>query len=311
MVGMLMIVILGVEFTARPESWYWLTGPLAEEDGRRSNDSKDAPVPLQEEPLPPGAFRLAAAVPAAEPAENSPRVVDADPARLDPELVAGVHDNSLGIRNDESAAYYKILAQARRFSQTELDSAAADHVTFAQMNADPDDFRGRLITLRGRLKRLTPIPALENDFGIETVYEAWIVTPDSGSDPILLHFTEIADGTPTGMNLDVGCRFTGYFFKKYAFVARDGLHITTMLLGKRLEGLPVAAKTPEFGLAPYIVALAVFMGSVLVFAVWRYSVGDRRFRRAHLARIQQATHSIPADLDISTGGEAEVKSPDA
>lgn len=289
LVGVLAVVIISIEFAARPSTWYWLTGPPHDETDIATNQSAkkinksdiDARLDRPGNPLPEGGFRVVAAVvpdnaPTA-PAEN-------DPARLDPLVFEAVKDDSLGVRSSERGAYFQTLARARDLSQNMLQTRASSEVTFAQMFTDPDDYRGRLITIKGRVKRLHPVAAVKNDFGITTIYEAWIITVDSGDNPLLLHCTEIPDGIPTGQDLDLPCRFTGYFFKKYAYAAVHGLHSTTMLLGKRLQWTP-PPKTTGMGLAPYILGIVLAMAGMTALVLWRYSVSDRRSRQAHLDRM--------------------------
>ncbi|QDT46785.1 hypothetical protein Pan258_08050 [Symmachiella dynata] len=320
MVATLGAVVMGFQFAAQPESWYWLTGPPVDAQSSAANPPEkpiDARLNPEADAVPPGGFRLAEPLPANPPVENPQQVDDNDPTRLDPTLLSNLYDNKLGIRNAEQGAYYKILAQARELSEQQLESAAADAVTFAQMFTDPDDYRGRLVTIHGRVKQLTPMQAVKNDFGIETVYEAWMLTPDSGTNPVLMHFTNIPEGIPTGTDLDLDCRFTGYFFKKYAFVAQHGPHSTTMLLGKELRWTPPQTIAPELGLAPYILGVVVLMGVVLAALFWRYSAGDRRFRRTQLQRIQHAAHEPLVDLEtaplqeLQPATEEEPPGPDA
>jgi len=291
MVGMLVVVIIGVEFASRPESWYWLTGPPTPQNGETTPQPEggDIDARLDRTPLPPGGFRLVQMVPEDQP-QSDPPEANNDPTTIDPVIFKNVRDNSLGVRNNERGAYFKILAIARDLPEEQLQQAALRGVTFAQMFTDPEDYRGKLVTISGNVKRLMAVPAGQNDFGIKTIYEAWILTTDSGTNPLVLHFTDLPEGIPQGEQVDLSCRFTGYFFKKYAYEAGHGPHSTTMLLGKRLEWIQPAKISADGSLAPYILGLVLIVGAVTIFALWIYAASDRRFRRSHLDRILQASH---------------------
>ncbi len=299
LVGLLAIVLIATKLAGRPSTWYWLTGPPTVENGSDAavtqHEEVDARLKSPEDDLPPGGFRVVdppadkSLTPPSEPA-SSRTATD-----LNPQLLADVRDNTLGIRNAERESYYRILAHARNLTPDQLQSATNNNVTFAQMFTDPDGYRGRLVTVKGSVKRLYPIKVLQNESGIESVYEAWILTPDSGKNPLLLHCTSIPADIPTGDGLDLPCRFTGYFFKKYAYAAGHGAHSTTLLLGRQLDWTPPPASAAGRGFAPYFFGIVCLLGVVVVVAVWRYSAGDRRFRRQHLDRILQAAHEPPTD----------------
>lgn len=300
MMGMLTLVVVGIEFAAQPSTWYWLTGPPQGGEAGRTGEvtQVDARLPQPVDEPPAGGFLLAKSD--AEPAEiegGEAAQITNDPGRLDPQIFSTVRDDTLGLRSSERGAYFQGLAQVKKMTDREISQYAVDDVTFAQMFLNPDDYRGRLITIRGRVKRLYPVAAVENDFGIETIYQAWILTPDSGDNPLLLHCTEITDGMPTGENLDLACWCTGYFFKKYAYTAVHGLHSTTLLLGGKLHWTPPPPQVSDLGLAPYILGVVIAMGAVLLLVLWRYSVSDRRFRELQLESIKQ--------LDLSGLSDAE------
>ncbi len=286
LVGVLAMVIVSIEFASRPSTWYWLTGPPVEtanlESESATQDDVDARLDPTADDVPPGGFRVVGPNQAQTEPVQQKQDDSADPTHLEPELFASIRDNSLGIRNAERGAYYKTLAQARDLTEQQLQAAAINNVTFAQMFTDPDDYRGELVTVKGNIKRLSAVQAGKNDFGIDLVYEAWILTPDSGNNPLLLHSTGLPEGIPLGDKLDVPCHFTGYFFKKFGYAAGHGPHSTTLLLGKQLRGIPSPdpISASGWGIAPYILGIATLLGFVVIVAVWRYSAGDRRFQRS-------------------------------
>ena len=140
------------------------------------------------------------------------------PVALDPEILAPVLEPSgslisRGIRAAESEAYYRVLDHARQVEATRLEAAAArflqkrrnvaalpgtrkrpmaDFPVFVDLYNNvktPEIYHGQPVTLRGHLRKLVALPAGDNEYGIETLYEAWLYTQNSQQHPavVILH----------------------------------------------------------------------------------------------------------------------------
>jgi hypothetical protein len=166
-----------------------------------------------------GLAATAVAVPPAGTADGS-RAEAAPAALIDPEVFRPVlvPEGSLisrGIRAGESAAYYRVLDHARRVDPETLRRAAARFLAARQKASGsaavrrlpveefpvfvdlyenvrrPEVYLGKPVTLRGHLRKLVEMPAGENPYGIQTLYEAWLFTSDSQQHPTVLVMTSV------------------------------------------------------------------------------------------------------------------------
>lgn len=166
---------------------------------------------------------------------------DVAAARLDPERfhLVDVTDRT-ELSFEESDAYYAILNHVRSVEATRIRQQAAevlqkrwretdrfhkvpvgDFPLFYDLTESPEFYRGRPITLSGHLIRLVKYPAGPNDYGIETLYEGWLVTPDSQRHPTIVAFTRLPAGMEIGEQLIDGVSVTGYFLKLHTYASRD------------------------------------------------------------------------------------------
>ncbi|MCA9014567.1 MAG: hypothetical protein KDA77_04465, partial [Planctomycetaceae bacterium] len=144
------------------------------------------------------------------------------PDQLAPSLFNEVEDKyEFGIRAEEKALYYYVLKHLRETSLEDQKQAAQFNLqqrrselktfkehpklqlpVFADMFKNSSRYKGRLVTLTGRVRKLIHYPAEENEYGIKTLYEAWLFTDDSQQNPTVVVCTEVPpalkDGLPTG-----------------------------------------------------------------------------------------------------------------
>jgi len=197
-----------------------------------------------------------------------------------------INEQGLHIRPAEAPAYWAVLATARDVSQTELEQAALTDLTYAQIFSDPDFYRGQPMTLEGELLKFTKLPQVKNEFGIDTVYEGWMLNPDSGKNPYVFHCLDKPPELLEGEKLREKIRITGFFFKRYLYAAKSGLpHAAPLLLAKRFRWFPVIQRpVADPSWAPYIIGTLVIVGTLLgMIIVWSI-LRDQRRSNAQLKR---------------------------
>ena len=311
MVGLLALVLFAMKFAAKPSTWYWLTGPPektaagGQTDRAVSHTEIDFGVQLEErDPLPPGVFRSVKpeTEPDADTSLTGDRAHDVGfEIEVDPDLLAGIKDNTLGVRNPEQDAYNYLLAKTRAIPSSDLEKAARKNVAFAVLMLESDRFRGELVTIDGKLRRLTSLKATKNDYGLDQLYEAWVFNADSGSNPYCIVCTSVPDGIAQGHRIEqpVRVRVTGYFFKRYGYgTANNRFHVAPLILAKRLRWFPAQTTVePDTGLAPYVLGFVLFVGVSLAITLWRFTVSDKKFYEGHLKRLTEAPQEAISALD--------------
>lgn len=235
-------------------------------------------------------------------AADSPQPVGVE---LDKRMLSPIQDNILGITNEEIDLLYSVLSRARSIPLSDLEHAASDDVDFSVLMKLADHFRGDLITVEGEMRRLRKKTVPKNRHGIETRYDAWLFTSDSGNNPYHIVCTSVPEGIPSGENIAqrTKVRATGYFFKLEAYATEGGeLHSSPLLVAKRLRWYPPrVAKHEEFDWARYVVGFFILLAVVLGMILWRLSVTDKRFHEQHMKRITAApAEAIEALSNVQT-----------
>lgn len=296
LVATLAAIVFAIQFASRPATWHWLLPPEPAPEGAHPPlGDVDFNVRDEEDPLRPDAFRAEFDPPRDEAVE----VTDAAPDAIDSNLLADVRDNTVGVRHAEADAYYRLLASARRSSAESLERAAQSGVVFTHLMVHPELYRGELVTLVGDIKRLQPLSAGPNEYGIKTVYEAWLFTSDSGVNPYRIVATSVPPDVPLGERIEVPARVTGYFFKKEGYATPGGMHVAPLLLAKRIDWIrpPVSTEDPDTGLVPYVLGIVGIIGLALIVTLWRFSASDRKFERSRLKRLMDTPHDSVEELN--------------
>ena len=223
---------------------------------------------------------------AQEPAEKS--------AAVDRDLLAGVEDaapvRSASENYPEERAYNYLLIHARKFRVAELRSQARADLAFVHLFEEPAKYRGQLVTLKGRLRRLWRFdpPALPAKEGVPNLYEGWLYANGTVTNPFCILASELGPGLTTGEKIDREVTYTGYFFKRYRYKAGDGWRDSPLLIGRSIELSNESTTEPAPLLlgSIYMPAIFALLGATLLLGLglaWRLRAGDRKVR----AQLQQ------------------------
>jgi hypothetical protein len=237
---------------------------------------------------------------------------------LDPELLRGVDDVKLfpdfrGKEPDEINpkekqeydAYCQALLTASITSETAFANSARENegATFAHLFGEPWAYRGKVVTIKGRLKRLReyvpPRPVFK--LGVQKYYEGWIYVDTPGSNPVCVMVAELPSGIKPGEVVDHPVTFHGYFFKKYIYFTAKDRRVTLLCVGRTLVPSAAPARSVSFGLPTgFITVIFGFVAGVLLVVLllhWWLNRGDRQFR-TRIAQIQaERTWEVPVETD--------------
>ncbi len=295
MVALLCLVVMGVAWAARPESWYWLVPPDNETVRNAPVQNRtDSSSSKKGQPVDVGAIDASdntqgtaskgpetETVGKREPeAENATEPLSPATADLPSKWLEVIDDQAMGLRVSEADTYYRVLAHVSRLDDRFLEKHSRTDVLYVNLLRNPDLYRGKLITIRGSARRITKMQVGKNRYGVKEAYEAWVLTPDSGSDPIRIVTTQIDPRLPLGEKVAVDVEATGYFLKLYSYASQGGQHQAPLILAARLQPSVVKTSIPSStGLEPYILFFAIFIGISTVIAATIYSRGDRKFKQ--------------------------------
>jgi hypothetical protein len=215
--------------------------------------------------------------------ENERRRLIALEEELDRIDLAAVRDNSV-FRTAERHVWFRLLEKLDEQSLEELEGASTGRVGFIQLFDQPKEYRGKLVTVRGTAHMAYRVQAPKNRAGVTHYNVFWIAPAGGPNSPICVYSLEVPSGFPeikdkdrdrTTTPLDVDVEFTGYFFKRWAYRAQDGLRVAPLVLAKtpRWTAPPpsIAEPTPasQFTIALYIFGAAAVAVTISLIAYWQ------------------------------------------
>lgn len=224
---------------------------------------------------------------------NQPITLD-EGKSLNPNLLPIPGSGADQVSAEEHEIYFKSLKVASETPLTTLKEAAAklqddrrrsnpkyagldvDHFPqFYDLVENPDVYRGHAVSLRGTLRRLTKEDAGKNSSGVSTIYEGWLYTADSQSNPAVVVFTEKPDGLELGADITEEVRATGYFYKIYRYEAQNGSSTAPMLLAGTIELNPGPRHYVFQPISPLIYVMITGVLLIVGYGVWRASQPKR------------------------------------
>lgn len=306
--GLLVLVLIGMKTAANPNTWSWMFAGNAASDktDETKKSGKSSPLGGNE-------------VRASTSSKSSAKTQVAKTTKVTPDgndLPAGIvlpttfDDRELGIGLGEWPAYVAVLDHVMKADVAELREKAKQNVSFTKLRQTPEELRGSLIHIEGRLGSLRKIPPPKNDHGLGQLYEAWIVTAASDNLPYRVVFSELPDGLePQDLYQPPhNVRVTGYFFKVQKYEAKPNgekwrYENAPLLLARRID-LVEPPDLSGLSLAPYVISFALIVGGILAFAMWRFTRGDKQFAAEHLSRFEEQKHEEATGLNRHEAGES-------
>lgn len=311
LVGMTLLVMILIQWAAKPESWNWLAGLSSEgqlpDDATRPVRGDLKPIDVKRsadaERLPDDTYyaRVDEASPAPSEAADpsSPRESAPDaaltgaqrgPLDLPGDVWEGVADDWFGLTRAEQPALLRIAAAIDQVDPAALQQQSSREATFDVLLGHPDYYRGRPVHLEGRVRRMTPARIGLGDEARD-VWEAWLFTPDSRSTPLLVYSLTPPAGMPRGEKIDEAVAVDAYFVRRYAYASIGGESVSVMLMAPRLEWSPpqpAPVRQLHAELQTSTVIGAVLLGgALLAIGLW-YFLSDRRFRASRLHAISES-----------------------
>jgi hypothetical protein len=174
---------------------------------------------------------------------------------------------------DEEPCSLRLLDILNRTAAAELREASIGPITYAQLFRQPDDYRGRFVTVSGVVRRAEPSDIHENKYGIKSYYRVWLFPFDNPSSPLVIYCLDLPKGFPTGTGLAAEAGTTAFFFKRWAYSTAEADRIAPMLLAKTLQWWKQPVVTPEPSASPRWLPLVVVLGALgAMFAAWYVSL---------------------------------------
>ena len=212
-------------------------------------------------------------------AADQRRTLDELQQTLDTFALAMILDGTID-RPQEKEAWFRLWEQLQNATEPELRERSLGPIGFLQLYEQPKDYRGKLVTVRGTVQQGYHITERKNPHGISGYY-VFTLRPAGGPPrPIIIYTLETPPGFPDVADRDLDknitllhedAEFTGYFFKKWAYQAKDGINLAPLLLAKTPRWQPSAVGTftepSPLGIAVIVVVCGVCAVGLVV---WLY-----------------------------------------
>ncbi len=169
-----------------------------------------------------------------------------------------------------------------------------EHLNWGVIFAAPSSYRGKVIPMKGSLRRLRKLPAPYQlvHRGIPFVYEGWVFTATYGSNPLCVLFIRLPEGVAIGEKIEHEVTFNGYFFKRYKYYSSKGWKRTLHFVAPTFETKPKPEDTGLSDLITKVFAFLAFFGVITavglgIVRVW-YLMHDAKVRN----RISKAKEKL-------------------
>jgi hypothetical protein len=199
-------------------------------------------------------------------------------ASVGPRDFEAVRDDTPSTR-DEQACSLRLLDVLNKTNPEALSQASLGPVTYAQLFQQPNQYRGRLVSVSGVVHRANRVKLFPNDFGLKEYYQVWLWPSDNPSSPVVVYCLRLPKGFPTGMEFAEEAKVTGFFFKRWAYQAKDVIRTAPMLLAQTLQWQKRPVMAPPEPAETWPISLVVCGAALLaMLAAWYVYVRTRPTR---------------------------------
>jgi hypothetical protein len=223
--------------------------------------------------------------------------------------LATVQDDTPIFRPAEHEAWFHELARVRDTDAAELNKQALRNVAYLQLQKQPADFRGQVVSFRGTVRSAYRVPAADNDLGVKQ-YCVYVLQPGDRPDSVMWVYALDAPAGFPPLGKDSGdpkakmredVDVTGVFFKRCVYAAQGGTFTAPVLIAKSPHWLPpppapAAAKINVLELAAASAA-ALLLAICIAAVVWK--------RTSHSGRMKRHTASFVDLGQLQVGPSSE------
>ena len=227
---------------------------------------------------------------------------------LDQIGISRINDHTV-FRNSDNLAWFRMLETLRTAAADRLQASVVVTPNILELSKQQDTFRGKLISMRGEIRKAYRVQAPTNQLDIQQYYVLVIRPSGGGTTPLIVYCLQPPTGFPALPDKDIDrstadindvVQVTGYFFKSWAHIGTQGqMHSSPLMLANSFQWLPhaqmppttsakSAAQLPVWALfaIPLILAIA-FTAGVYLMSRWKG---------------QTATDTSPTDISQHLAG---------
>jgi hypothetical protein len=190
-----------------------------------------------------------------------------------PDYLSVVRDDTVLV-SKENDAWFHLFDVLDHASERDLQAASEGELAYVQLYNQPRAYRGKLVSLSGRLRSAEHLSSSKNSYGVESYYKLAIEVGSGGNPPVVIAYVlELPDGIENRKShdgsLSESIRLTGFFFKRLAYKAQDTIRLAPLMAAKTVEWTPEPAAPTTADQNPITaVARSTLVAIVLLGLVW-------------------------------------------
>jgi hypothetical protein len=193
-----------------------------------------------------------------------------------------VQDDRVFVPSDREILF-RLFGEVRTETPEQLRNQSVGEVGYMQLFQQPNDYRGKAVTVRGTARLAYHLEAPPNHLGIRGYYVYWLHPAGGPDSPIVIYALEAPPGFPEIKDRDKDkattklhetMEVTGFFLKRWAYRGKDGTYTAPLLIARAPQWdaaqskLAHSAGRETFGMDQLYVAAAVALAiSTVIFAV--------------------------------------------
>ena len=197
-------------------------------------------------------------------------------------------------RPAEQQAWFHLIGRLQETSAKDLAKDSLGEISLAQLLKQPDEYRGRVISLLGTALREEIANPGENSLGLESYHRLWIQPLGGGNIPFVVYCLTLPESFPRGDKIKAPLNLSGYFFKNWSYSWDEGLALAPILVTKTINWQPPSLGNPSNQTDKGNLAIAIVAASIisLLFAWLAYKNTQRPNRNSSA---KQTKIPIPSD----------------
>jgi hypothetical protein len=283
LVGMFMVVVIITMEAARPDNWRWfarLNGDESSAADPEDSEQGEAIDTTMEEPPSDRPSNPYGAVVTQTPRNDEEFDADREYfAGVDPRLLSEVTDRTRLVP-DQARVMHHLLAVLNKASLEEIEAASEGNVTFLQLYRQPEEYRGRIVTIKGQIRRAFRVEFDDkyNEFGFDGYWKLWVFYEGDSRMPIVVYALDMPEGFKAREKMSDDIELTGFSFKVWPYYVQESgkWHTAPIVLTKYGHWTPEAEKPMlPITILGMVLAIAGAAAIGVVIAVVVYNLNRR------------------------------------
>jgi hypothetical protein len=189
---------------------------------------------------------------------------------VDEKALGAIQDDTIW-RGSETNIWFRLVEQIRAIEPEQLRRESLGPTGYLQLFKQPEHYRGKVVTVRGTVRLAYRVDAPSNESQVREYTLLWLHPAGGPTSPIVIYALETPEGFPAIKHRDRDrgttelreeVEVTGYFFKRWAYEGRDGIHVAPLLLARSPRWTPPAADDETSPRGATIVAVVLLSAAI-------------------------------------------------